>query len=77
MDLYKHSNRVKPLSKQFLLLYSAHYQSRVNCGPNAENLRGKALVKQGNKRNCAFFKKYRDKKAQPMAILAKSCASLF
>jgi len=48
--------------------------------PHAQNtrkIRANPLMPQGKKRNHAFSGENRNKKAQLLALLAKSCASLF
>ncbi len=53
------------------------HQTRTNRAKNTRKIRANPLMPQGKKRNHVFLGKNNDKNAQPMAVLAKSCASLF
>ena len=69
-----YTDRIEPQSTYSNVLFP---KTRIKRAKKTHISREKSLKEQGEKRNRAFLREYRDKKAQPMAILAKSCACLF
>ena len=69
-----YTDRIEPQSTYSNVLFP---KTRIKLAKKTHISREKSLKEQGEKRNRAFLKKNNGKKAQPMAILATSCAYRF